>query len=514
MEAVEDPTSDIRTARGGRVREGGGDAATIGADAMDTGAAERHNERKHHHHLASVEPSQQQQQQPRRGARKEPLVDELPEIPARLRPKLRESEAGEADQPEHAEGAQGAPLREPPVDAILEEAVQSLPEELPFLQVDRIEYMNAHRREEEEAPAASDGLPLDVQSESTVGAGRRAGEMGGAVSSASIRRRHAHEAHAAVMSAGGFNLTLVTQTGVSRLHYLAEGAARFRGPIAAAVLLPSGCTLVEALGGRTFEPHVTLLPVDEAAAAAANPAANGSYPINLLRNTALRAVRTTHFLVLDVDLWPSSRLYEAAMRAPVSLLRRKYAALVVPAFELDLPPPTVDEPAAAAGFYEAAFDRVPTTTPELRACLEQKQCATFYAHTSAETHSTTPYAEWWQTDPGAEPLPITCFKNARYEPYVVLPNLPSTPLYSEAFTGYGKNKIELVTHLRFAGFKFYALPSAFVVHMPHVKSEQKVMWEVGGHHVRMDRLYQKLVAQLIARFKRPRTPSCHPGRLL
>ena len=29
----------------------------------------------------------------------------------------------------------------------------------------------------------------------------------------------------------------------------------------------------------------------------------------------------------------------------------------------------------------------------------------------------------------------------------MLPNLPSTPLYAEQFTGYGKNKIEFVTHL-------------------------------------------------------------------
>ncbi len=92
--------------------------------------------------------------------------------------------------------------------------------------------------------------------------------------------------------------------------------------------------------------------------------------------------------------------------------------------------------------------------------------------------------------------------------------VPSTPIYSEAFTGYGKNKIELVTHLRFAGFRFYALPNAFVTHMPHVKSVQKRLWEVGSHRRSMDRLYQRLVAQLITRYKRPRTPSCHPGRLL
>lgn len=124
------------------------------------------------------------------------------------------------------------------------------------------------------------------------------------------------------------------------------------------------------------------------------------------------------------------------------------------------------------------------------------------------------YTEWWTRSRGDDPIPIPCFRNARYEPYLILPNLPSTPIYSEAFTGYGKNKIELVTHLRFAGFKFYALAGAFAVHMPHVKSAQKVQWEAGEQRHQMDRLYQRLVAQLISRFKRPRTPSCHPGRLL
>ena len=127
---------------------------------------------------------------------------------------------------------------------------------------------------------------------------------------------------------------------------------------------------------------------------------------------------------------------------------------------------------------------------------------------------TTPYTEWWDASAGAAPIFIPCFRHARYEPYVVLPNLPTTPIYSEAFTGYGKNKIELITHLRFAGFKFHALPGAFVTHMPHAKSAQKLKWEAGAHRHSMDSLYQKLVSQLIQRYKRPRTPSCHPGRLL
>jgi hypothetical protein len=37
------------------------------------------------------------------------------------------------------------------------------------------------------------------------------------------------------------------------------------------------------------------------------------YPVNELRNLALRAVRTTHILYIDVDFWPSEHLYKTIM---------------------------------------------------------------------------------------------------------------------------------------------------------------------------------------------------------
>ena len=42
-------------------------------------------------------------------------------------------------------------------------------------------------------------------------------------------------------------------------------------------------------------------------------------------------------------------------------------------------------------------------------------------------------------------LPATC---RRYEPFVVLPRAASTPTFDERFHGYGKNKVELIIHLR------------------------------------------------------------------
>ena len=60
---------------------------------------------------------------------------------------------------------------------------------------------------------------------------------------------------------------------------------------------------------------------------------------------------------------------------------------------------------------------------------------------------------------------------------MVLPVSPTTPMFEEAFHGYGKNKIQHVVHLRYVGFEFSVLAHAFVIHFPHPKSAARLSWE-------------------------------------
>ena len=103
---------------------------------------------------------------------------------------------------------------------------------------------------------------------------------------------------------------------------------------------------------------------------------------------------------------------------------------------------------------------------------------------------------------------IKCFDSLRYEPYVVIPWCPSskssnprplTPYYDERFYGYGKNKIQHISHLRFRGVPFFVVPQSFVVHHPHPESSVKQDWndrKKNSLHQTMDQLYAGYIKEL------------------
>ena len=64
----------------------------------------------------------------------------------------------------------------------------------------------------------------------------------------------------------------------------------------------------------------------------------GVYPVNKLRNIAIVNTVTTHFLVMDMDMWPTRSLFEEMQKMPSSVLSDPKSAIIVPLlfFKLDL----------------------------------------------------------------------------------------------------------------------------------------------------------------------------------
>lgn len=61
------------------------------------------------------------------------------------------------------------------------------------------------------------------------------------------------------------------------------------------------------------------------------------YPINKLRNIAIKHVQTSHFFMTDMDMWPSFTLYEVLKELPTYILEDDRFAGIIPAFEVVKP---------------------------------------------------------------------------------------------------------------------------------------------------------------------------------
>ena len=248
---------------------------------------------------------------------------------------------------------------------------------------------------------------------------------------------------------------------------------------------------------------------------------------------------------------------------------QQHKAFVVPAFEKKAPGSCSDsnDPAFCISKFlkeDGAF--LPRTFAELQECYTspQQECVVFQSEYNWDGHSTTLSDQWmkrkWYDDKEDKEensnnnknnpqekrfRRISCFHTARYEPYVILewcpanPFIPSSsssssslsslppqeqqrellrlatpiaPYYDERFYGYGKNKIELVSHLRRSNYQFEVLPEGFLVHNPHPESSTKELWlnkhdrnqNRASHsdlHSTMDALYSTFLGELDTKYK-------------
>lgn len=77
----------------------------------------------------------------------------------------------------------------------------------------------------------------------------------------------------------------------------------FTSPIVLVIsyLLPQQQTILSYLGSHSFPSRLTILLVLQQQ--------ETIFPINSLRNLAIQSIQTSHFLLLDMDLWPTSIHY-------------------------------------------------------------------------------------------------------------------------------------------------------------------------------------------------------------
>ncbi|KAM7015962.1 LOW QUALITY PROTEIN: xylosyl- and glucuronyltransferase LARGE2s [Tautogolabrus adspersus] len=199
------------------------------------------------------------------------------------------------------------------------------------------------------------------------------------------------------------------------------------------------------------------------------------YPVNLVRNVALKNANTPYVFLTDVDFLPMYGLYDYLRRSVVQLdMAHTKKALVVPAFEtlryrLSFPKSKAEllSMLDMGTLYTFRYLHVIKKTVKTKQIENQDfimsfPCPSRY-HVWPKGHAPTNYAQWRTAT-----TPYKVEWEPDFEPYVVVRR--DCPEYDQRFVGFGWNKVSHIMELDAQEYDLMVLPNAFMIHMPHAPS--------------------------------------------
>jgi len=285
------------------------------------------------------------------------------------------------------------------------------------------------------------------------------------------------------------SITLMTQLSDDRLSMLENQCRTWNDPIVAMVYVPlfnrkaaddpivptySNTTLTNVIEGIDaffyfMEMTAPCVLTIELVGEFMDPLDPVEYPINALRNRAIKLAKTDVLFMLDVDFVPATDLGmpSPGYRDPVVYdqlikLTSERKALVLPAFEI-----TNRKQELAMG---QNFAR--------KLALSGKQLMRDYylagmvdAFNGADApwgHGPTQTSKWVTIMD--TPMTYRAHYQPKYEPFLIL-GKSTIPWCDERFVGYGGNKIAYINQLRGEGFTFHVHPFGYTLHVPHPKTK-------------------------------------------
>ncbi|CAH8501160.1 unnamed protein product [Heterobilharzia americana] len=242
------------------------------------------------------------------------------------------------------------------------------------------------------------------------------------------------------------HVSLVSQLTFDRLHRLEELSMKWLGPISLALYLTDreATLLVEFVTNSKILQNRTnigyhIVYVD-----------GKFYPINTLRNIAIRYSITEFIFHIDIDFIPQANMIQ---RAETSILehliqnnKSQNICLVVPAFET----------------FKNHLS-LPETKENLLKSWEIGEILPFRHEIWSAGHMSTNYSHWKSVNMNYEVQ-----WSADYEPYVIISRYAVN--FDESFIGFGWNKASYIMALDALGYKFIVLANVFLIHLPHPPS--------------------------------------------
>eukprot|EP00930_Biecheleria_cincta_P004771 TRINITY_DN105700_c0_g1_i1.p1 TRINITY_DN105700_c0_g1~~TRINITY_DN105700_c0_g1_i1.p1 ORF type:complete len:461 (-),score=56.78 TRINITY_DN105700_c0_g1_i1:89-1291(-) len=284
------------------------------------------------------------------------------------------------------------------------------------------------------------------------------------------------------------SVTLTTQCDTHRLLRVRDLASQWQGPISLALMVQQrdlGRVRVQLRDmGEVVDKFVSV----HVMVAENRPA---DYPINAMRNLALKQATTEWVFVLDADE-NTERMQDhldVMRRASDGLPNNQSrVAFVVRSFEWKTRP--------------LAADAAPRTWNDLVALQQQDKVTTKHHHNPASYGIPTISFRQWANMTVPQLLPL---KDA-FEPYFII-RRNAHQLFNTRFVGYGGNKVTLTFKLQLSGWRFQLLPRVFTF-APEVT--KRCVLPRGAANIQDPTLYVKTINKLVKAF--PQCQSCETPR--
>ncbi|CAH8514291.1 unnamed protein product [Schistosoma rodhaini] len=261
------------------------------------------------------------------------------------------------------------------------------------------------------------------------------------------------------------HVSLVSQLTFDRLHRLEELAIRWLGPMSLALYLTDreATLLIEYITNSRILQNRTnigyhIVYVD-----------GKFYPINILRNIAIKYSVTKFIFHIDIDFLPQENIIDSIEKSIneyfIQNNQSQNICLVVPAFET----------------FKNHL-KLPETKEDLLKSWEIGEILPFRHKIWSAGHMSTNYSHWKLSNNDYEVQ-----WSADYEPYVIVSR--HTTMFDEIFIGFGWNKASYIMALDALGYKFIVLTNVFLIHLPHPPS-----FEVFRY--RMNSVYRSCIDKL------------------
>ncbi|ORZ12665.1 glycosyl-transferase for dystroglycan-domain-containing protein [Absidia repens] len=267
-------------------------------------------------------------------------------------------------------------------------------------------------------------------------------------------------------------VTLVSQFSVNRLDVFTKVIDAWTGPISIAIYLTEWDDIKaiktffsNSINAELYE-RITMTIVKPAYNKNTNE--HLRYPINHLRNLAVKASSTPYVFVMDADFVPSTTLYATAQSVLPAMETTTRTAIVVPCFamheehgSLPLPKTMVDVKKMVddgiAYITDPGAGHGPTLGKEM--ALAMASSTTITAAANDKSLASISYE--------------VCYES-QWEPYYIVPR--DAPFYDVRFKNQGGDKQSHALHLNAERYRFMVLTQEFMMHKDHAK----LVWPGGG----------------------------------